>query len=66
MSNVPLPQSESTAVDDVRRVRDRLDRESGGDLRRHIKNTNDAFEALRAKLNVKLVPAPLSPSKSAG
>jgi len=54
----------NTAVDDVRRVRERLDHESGGDMRRHIANTNAAFEQLRDRIGLKLVPLPATPPSS--
>jgi len=49
---------EPTAVEDVRRVRERIDRESGGDMRKHVEETNRIFEQLRQKLQIRLVPAP--------
>jgi hypothetical protein len=55
---------EITAVDDVRRVRERLEREFGGDMRRHIANTNAAFEQLRSRLGLKLVPVQATPPSS--
>lgn len=64
MPNDPLFHEEPTAVDDVRKVRDRLDRDSGGDLRKHIADTNAAFEKLRNKLGLTLVDAPPAPPRS--
>ena len=58
MPDTPNFAEEPTAVDDVRRVRDSLDRASGGDLRKHIAATNASFDKLRNKLNLKLVAAP--------
>ena len=64
MSSSPPFRDEPTAVDDVRRVRDRLDRDSGGDLRTHIANTNATFEKLRASLGIKAAGTPPAPAKS--
>lgn len=60
------PQPESTAVDDVRRVREKIARQHGGNLREHIAETNRIGEALRVKLNVKLVPARGNASRRSG
>ena len=53
----PSP-TEPTAVDDVRRVRERLDRESAGDIRKHIAETNQIFEQLRQGLKLKPAASP--------
>jgi hypothetical protein len=58
MADNPILNEEPTAVDDVRRARAALDRESGGDMHRHIAATNAAFEELRKKLGMKLVTPP--------
>jgi hypothetical protein len=58
MTEIRSFESEPTAVDDVRRVRERIDRESGGDLQKHVEETNRIFEQLREKLNIRVVPAP--------
>ncbi len=52
--------TELTAVDDVRRVRERLHNESAGDLRKHVAETNRIFEELRQGLNIR----PVAPPKS--
>jgi hypothetical protein len=49
-------KSQQTAVDDVRRVRERIAKKYGGNLAKHIAETNRIGEKLRAKLNVRLVP----------
>ena len=51
--------SEPTAVDDVRRVRERLDRESDGDIYKHIEQSNRALEEYCEKLGLKVVQSPL-------
>jgi hypothetical protein len=69
MADFSHSTSESTAVDDVRRVRERIHRESGGDLKKHIEETNRVFEALGAKLGVNVVsppPAQSSPKSANG
>jgi hypothetical protein len=47
-----------TAVDDVRRIRERLDRESDGDIYKHIEQSNRALEEYREKLGLKVVQPP--------
>jgi len=54
MSNFDTPSSEPTAVDDVRRVREAIAREDGGDIRKHIETTNRIGEELRSKLKVQV------------
>ena len=49
---------ERTAVDDVRIVREKIAREHGGDLQRHVQETNRIAETLRLKLNVRRAPVP--------
>lgn len=46
---------EETAVDDVRRVRERLSREAGGDIDKLAEQSRQAFEQLREELGLKLV-----------
>lgn len=58
--------SELTAVDDVRRVRERLDRESDGDIYKHIEQSNRALEECREKLGLKVVQRPLRPARRDG
>lgn len=59
MSDKPKRQTdEPTAVDDVRRVREKIAAQHGGDLRAHMEETNRIFEELRAKLNLRVVEPP--------
>jgi hypothetical protein len=58
MSELRNNKPEPTAVDDVRRVRENIARRHGGDIRKHIAETNRIAEKVRARLNVRLVPAP--------
>ena len=48
---------EPNAVDNVRRVREKIDREHGSDLQGHVEETTRIATALRHKLNVRDVPA---------
>jgi len=54
----PKSEFETTPVDDVRRVRERLSREAGGDVRELVKESNRLFEEYREKLGLKVVPVP--------
>jgi hypothetical protein len=49
-------QREQTAVDDVRRVREQLARESQGDIRKHSAQTEKAIATTIEKLHLKRVP----------
>jgi len=61
------PTQEPTAVDDVRRVRESIARQHGGDLRAHMKETNRIFQELREKLGLKeATPSPTPPRSSSG
>jgi hypothetical protein len=46
---------EETAVDDVRRIREQIDRESGGDLKKHVEQTNRIVEEYREKLGLNVL-----------
>jgi len=61
MSQVPRdsPTKEETPVDDVRRVRERLSRETGNDVNRLVDRVSQEAERLRDRLGLK--PAVLSP-----
>jgi hypothetical protein len=54
MSDLKTESSEPTAVDDVRNVREKIAREHGGDIRKHIEETARIGEGLRARLNVRV------------
>lgn len=49
---------EQTPVDDVRLVRNRISRESGGDIHRQIKESRRVAESYRDTLGLKTTPAP--------
>jgi len=55
----PKPQ-ESTAVDDVRRVREAIAAEHGGDIRGHLEESDRIFNQLRSKLNLRVASPPKS------
>lgn len=58
MTELPTPQTreEETAVDDVRRVRERLSREAVGDVRKLAEASTRLVEELRDQLGLKPVP----------
>jgi hypothetical protein len=55
-------QSEPTPVDDVRRVREHLHEQFGGDIRKLAAHARGVAESLRVKLGLRIVTAPLPPS----
>ena len=59
-TDTPIRQTsnEETAVDDVRRIREQIDRESGGDLRKPVEETNRIAEQYRDQLGLKIVQPP--------
>lgn len=60
------PESEPTPVDDVRRVRERLSREAGGDIHKLVEESNRFFEIYREKLGLKLVKLPRDDDRRTG
>ena len=48
-----MPHAEQTPVDDVRRVRERLSRETGNDVNRLADRARQAAEKLRATLGLR-------------
>jgi len=57
---------EETPVDEVRRVRERLDRETGGDIHELAEMSRAAVEKYRDKLKLKSAPPPPSDSRRDG
>ena len=49
---------EETAVDDVRRVRERLSREAGGDMHKLVEEARRIAEQYRQRLGLKTVKPP--------
>jgi hypothetical protein len=58
------PASEPTAVDDVRRVREKIAHQHEGDLSGHVAESNRIAQELCEKLNIRIVPAPDSTRRS--
>ena len=57
-------ESDATAVDDVRRVREKIADEHAGNVRKHIEETNRATAELCKKLGIKSAPTPQRDLKS--
>ena len=53
-----MPQFEHTPVDDVRRIRERLSREAGGDIRTLAAQSQAFFEKHQHEVNLRVVAAP--------
>ncbi len=66
MADIRHNNPEPTAVDDVRRVREKIAREHGGNLRKHVEETNRITAGIRAKLKVKVVPPSGPATRRAG
>ena len=66
MTNPHIQTSEPTAVDDVRRMREKIDCEYGSDLQGRVDETTQFAAVFRAHFNVRLVPAPKADSKRSG
>ena len=60
------PKERQTAVDDVRRVRERLSREAHGDVDVLAAESTRRVEELRDKLGLKVVPPPVPDRKADG
>jgi hypothetical protein len=57
---------EETGVADVRRAREAIAREHGGNLKEHVEETNRIAEPIREKLGIKLVMPPPPPARRSG
>ena len=57
---------QETAVDDVQPIRERLDRESEGDIQKHIEHSKRVLEEYREKVGLKVVQPPLRPKRHDG
>jgi hypothetical protein len=67
MSDAVTPEPpEPTPVNDVRRVRERFNREAGGDINNLIEESNRFFEMHREKLRLKLVRPPRDGDRRTG
>lgn len=58
MNNITAKRGEETAVDDVRRVRERLHREAAGDLAKHVERSNQTLSEYCEQLGLRIVPSP--------
>ncbi len=58
MNKAPSIPHEPTPVDDVRRVRERLTQEAGGDIAKLAEQAERATEKLRERLHIKVVDLP--------
>lgn len=56
-SQTLIPEREETPVDDVRRIRERLDREAGGDVGRLLEQSHEFFEKHWKSLGLKRGPS---------
>lgn len=52
------PISEPTAVEDVRRVREKIAHQHQGDLSQHVAESNRIGQELSEKLNIRIVSVP--------
>lgn len=58
MEGIITPEREETPVDDVRRIRERLHREAGGNIHKLIEDAKTVAEQYREKLGLKVVQPP--------
>jgi ribosome-binding ATPase YchF (GTP1/OBG family) len=58
MNQIANSEQSLTPVDDVRLVREELDKECGGDLRKLAARANKTAEEYRQKLGLKIVQPP--------
>ena len=66
MSDIQPAENKETAVDDVRKVRKQLQTESGGDIGKHIEQSNRTLDQYRDKLGLKVVQPPTPASQANG
>ena len=65
--NTPLAnETEGSAIDDLRRIRERIDRESAGDMRKHVEESKRIAEEYRQKLGLIVVQPPQATRKPSG
>jgi hypothetical protein len=57
MSKTSKPRVGATAVEDVRKVREKIALQHRGDMREHVKESHRIAHSLRAKLGLRQVPA---------
>ena len=66
MSRTPKIKQSQTPVDDLRRVREKIHDECGGDLRKLAARANKTAEEYRQKLGLKVVQPPARESRRDG
>jgi hypothetical protein len=66
MTDCTQNPSEETAVDDVRRIREQIERESGGDMRTHVEQTIRIVEEYCLKLGLNVVQPPARQARRDG
>jgi len=62
MTEAMTGSADDSAIDDVRRIREQFSHESGGDIRRHVEQTQAAFQELQAQLQLPTVNPPTTVS----
>jgi len=65
MTNPQTSPAEPTPVDDVRRVRERLDQDAQGDIHALAEQSRAAVEQYRSRLGLKSVAAPSATARRA-
>ena len=58
MNEAMAASADGSAIEDVRRLREQFSRESGGDMRRHVEQTQAAFQEMQAQLRLPTVNPP--------
>jgi hypothetical protein len=58
MTDAKSPSADDSAIDDVRRIREQFNRESGGDIRRHVAQTLAAYQELQVQLQLRTIAPP--------
>ena len=66
MSDPHQGSTQPTAIDDVRRAREQIAQQHGGDFQGHIDETNRATAEARAKLGIPIAPVPKRPHERVG
>lgn len=56
--NDKTANTDETAIDDVRKIREAFDRECGGDIRLHVQQTLAAFKKIAKDLKLKTTEDP--------
>jgi hypothetical protein len=62
MTEPMAASADESAIDDVRRIREQSSRESGGDIRRHVEQTQTAFQGPQSQSRWPTISPPRVPS----